>query len=168
MLLPDPSEVPVTPLCVTVHANVVPVTFDVNVMPVAVLAHIVCDDGVAVTFGNGLTVITTWGEDVPTQVTPPFVYEGVTVYVAVPAVVPEFVSVCAMLLPDPSVAPVTPLCATVHAKVAPETFEVKVMLVAVLLHIVCNDGRVTLGMGFTITTTFCVLGGHPLAVMVYT
>jgi len=146
MLLPDPSEAPATPLCATVHAKVVPKTFDVNVMPVAVLLHIVCDEGVAVTSGIGFTVITT-SVDVPEQ---PLAV-GVIEYVAVPAVVPEFVSACAMLLPEPSVAPVTSLCATVHAKVVPVTSDVKAMSVVAPLHIVCNDGvAVISGSGFTV------------------
>jgi len=71
--------------------------------------------------------------DVPEQL----LAVGVIVYVAVPADVPEFVSVCAMLLPEPAVAPVTPLCATVHAKVVPETLDVKVIVIEPP-HIVCE------------------------------
>jgi len=146
MLLPEPSEAPATPLCATVHAKVVPVTLDVNVMPVAVLLHIVCDDGVAVTLGIGFTVITT-SVDVPEQ---PLAV-GVIEYVAVPADVPEFVSVCEMLLPEPSMAPVTSLCTTVHAKVVPVISDVNVMSVVAPLHIVCDDGvAVISGNGFTV------------------
>jgi len=147
MLLPEPSEAPATPLCATVHAKVVPVTLDVNVMPVALPLHIACDDGVAVTFGVGFTVITT-SVDVPEQV----FAVGVIVYVAVPADVPELVSVWVMLLPEPSEAPVTPLCATVHAKAVPVTSDVKAMSVVAPLHIVCDDGvAVISGSGFTVS-----------------
>jgi len=136
MLLPEPDMAPVTPLCATVHAKVVPGTPDVKVIVGVEPLHIDCDGETATaTFGIGFTVIITL-VDVPEQ---PLAV-GVIMYVAVPAVVPEFVSVCAMLLPEPDVAPVTPLCATVHAKVVPETFDDKVMLAAILLHIVC-DGK---------------------------
>ena len=49
MLLPVPSKAPVAPFDITVHANVASVTFDVNVMPVALPLHIACEDGVAIT-----------------------------------------------------------------------------------------------------------------------
>jgi len=147
MLLPKLSEAPATPLCATVHVKVVPVTFDVNVMPVALPLHIACDDGVAVTFGVGFTVITT-SVDVPEQV----FAVGVIVYVAVPADVPELVSVWVMLLPEPSEVPATPLCATVHAKVVPVISDVKAMSVVAPLHIVCDDGvAVISGSGFTVS-----------------
>lgn len=59
MLLPLAAVAPDTPVCVTVHANVVPVTSPVNAIDVAVPEQIVCDDGVAVAVGLGLTVIVT-------------------------------------------------------------------------------------------------------------
>lgn len=59
MLLPLPAVAPDTPLCVTVQANVVPVTLLVRAIDVAVPEHIVCDDGVAVATGVGLTVMVT-------------------------------------------------------------------------------------------------------------
>ena len=84
-----------------------------------------------VAVGVGFTVIITL-DNVPAQI---FVV-GIIEYVAIPNVVPEFVSVCTILLPDPSEAPVTSLCTTVHAKVVPETSDVKSILVAIPLHIV--------------------------------
>ena len=76
---------------------------------------------------------------------------GVIEYVAVPSVVPELVSVCVMLLPEPSEAPATPLCATVHAKAVPVTSDVNAMSVVAPLHIVCDDGvAVISGSGFTV------------------
>jgi hypothetical protein len=58
--------------------------------------------------------------------------EGVIVYVAVPGVEPELVKVCAMVDPDPAVAPVMPDdCVTVQENVVPATLLVKLMLGAV-------------------------------------
>ena len=59
MLDPLPADAPLTPLCVTVHANVVPVTLLVRAIPLAVPEQIVCDAGVAVTTGVGFTVMVT-------------------------------------------------------------------------------------------------------------
>ena len=73
-------------------------------MPVAALLQIVCDAGVAATSGNGFTVITTT-TGVPLH--RPAV--GVIVYVAVPCAAPEVVNVCAIVVPEELLAPVTPL-----------------------------------------------------------
>ena len=78
---------PVIPaVCTTVHAYVVPATFDVKAMLGDWVLHIVCVPGVAVTLGVGFTVITAVVVD-PGQ---PLAL-GVMVYVAVPAVVFPFV-----------------------------------------------------------------------------
>ena len=106
---------------------------------------------------SGPTVITTL-VDVPLQ---EFAV-GVIVYVAAPEFVPEFVSVCAMLLPLLLDAPVTPFCDTVQAKVVPVTFDVKAIDGAVLLHIVCDDGvAVTFGVGFTVIVAVVVAERQP-------
>lgn len=75
----------------------------VSATEVAVPEHIVCDAGVAVTTGIGLTVMTTVLADPAHPVA-----VGVTVYVAVPAVVPVAVSVWDMVAPEDAVAPETP------------------------------------------------------------
>jgi hypothetical protein len=54
---PLPLLAPVTPDCTTVHAYVVPATLLVNAIELAEPVQIVCEDGVAVTTGVGLTVI---------------------------------------------------------------------------------------------------------------
>ena len=56
MLVPFPAVAPDTPLCETVHANVVPPTLLARAIDVAAPEQIVCDDGVAVATGVGLTV----------------------------------------------------------------------------------------------------------------
>jgi hypothetical protein len=76
---------------------------------VALLEQNVCELGVAVADGIGFTVtVTTIG--VPEQLAA----VGVIVYVAVPALVPVAVNVCAIEEPEPAAAPLTPDCATVH------------------------------------------------------
>ena len=103
MLAPEPALAPDVPDSATVHANVAPAGVDVNEIPVDEPEQIVSDVGVAVTVGNGLTVITT-STGVATQV--PFA--AVTVYVAVPADAPVADNVCAIEVPDPALAPETP------------------------------------------------------------
>lgn len=106
---PDPLEAPVTFVCVTVHEYVVPVTLLLKARVVDPAEQMVCAVGETVAVGIGLTVtVTTIGE--PVQA-PSF---GVMVYVAVPVVVPVVVNVCVIVDPDPVVAPVTPVCETVH------------------------------------------------------
>ena len=56
-----------------------------------------------------------------------------------------------MDVPLPAVAPVTPLCTTVHEKVAPDTLEVKAMPDADPLQISCEAGvAMAVGMGLTV------------------
>ena len=59
MVVPEEALAPVTPDCTAVHINVVPATGLLSATEVAVPLHIVCDAGVAVATGVGLTVITT-------------------------------------------------------------------------------------------------------------
>ena len=75
--------------------NVVPVTLLVNAIDGAVPEQIVCEDGVAVTTGGGLTVISTL-IDAPLH---PLAL-GVTIYLTTPAVVPVLVNVCAIVVPQ--------------------------------------------------------------------
>ena len=56
MVAPEPAEAPVTFVCVTVHAKVVPPVLLLNAIDVALFEQIVCEFGVAVAVGAGLTV----------------------------------------------------------------------------------------------------------------
>jgi hypothetical protein len=53
---PEPLEAPVTFVCTTVQAKVVPATFEDKTIPVVCPSQIVCAGGVAVATGSGLTV----------------------------------------------------------------------------------------------------------------
>ena len=55
--LPVPLDAPLAPVEVTVQLNVVPATGEVSAMDGATPLHTVCEDGVAVTAGVGLTVM---------------------------------------------------------------------------------------------------------------
>lgn len=59
ILDPEDAVAPETPDWTTVQANVVPVTLLVRATDVAAPEHIVCEPGVAMATGMGLTVITT-------------------------------------------------------------------------------------------------------------
>ena len=83
----------------------VPDTSAVSAIDVAVAEQIVCDEGVAVATGLGLTVMVTL-IGVPGQ---PAGEVGVIVYTAVPATKPVAVSDCAMLFPLLLDAPETPV-----------------------------------------------------------
>jgi hypothetical protein len=122
---------------------------------VLVPLQIVCDAGVAITDGAGLTVITTLiGK--PTQ---PFKV-GVTVYVTLPTLVLELVKTCAMLDPLPALAPLALFCDTVQLKVAPIGLEINEIPVVTPLQIVCDVGvAVTTGIGFTVIV-IVVLAAH--------
>jgi hypothetical protein len=72
-----------------------------SAMPVKVPLQMICEEGVAVTLGIGLTVTSTLME-LPTQVAA----VGVMTYLTTAAAVVEFISVWAMELPAPFVNPV--------------------------------------------------------------
>ena len=55
-MAPEPALAPLTFVCVTVHAKVAPPVLLVNAIEVAPPEQKVCDVGVAVTVGAGLTV----------------------------------------------------------------------------------------------------------------
>ena len=152
MLVPEPAVAPVTPDCVTVQPKVVPVTLLVSAMDVALPEQIVGAEGVAVAVGFGFTVIVT---EIGVPVQPPA--EGVMVYTTVPAVVPVAVSVCAIDVPEPAVAPLAPVCVTVQLKVVPEILLVSAMDVALPEQMVWVDGvAVATGTGFTVMVCDCV------------
>ena len=70
-----------------------------------------------------------------------------------------------MLVPEAAVAPETPDCTTVQAKVVPVTLLLRATEEAVPEQIVCDVGvAVATGVGFTVTTTTLGVPAHPLAV----
>jgi hypothetical protein len=80
------------------------------------------------------------------------------------------VNVCAIVDPEDAVAPETPDCTTVQAKVVPANVLVRAMDGAVPEQIVWDPGvAVATGVGFTVTSTDSGVPAHPLAVgvMVY-
>lgn len=165
IVLPEAAVAPETPVCVTVQLNAVPVVKLDNAIDVVPPEQSVCVDGVAVANGIGFTVMTTV-IGVPEQ---PFA-DGVIVYVAVPGAAPLAISDCAMLAPEPAVAPVTPVCAAVQLKVVPVTLLLKEMAVVLPEQIVCAVGvAVAAGIGFTVMVTVIGVPGQPFAdgVMVY-
>jgi hypothetical protein len=112
----------------------------------------VCEAGVAVIFGIGFTVMVTV-IGVPEH---PFAV-GVTVYVTVPAEVPEAVSACAMVDPLPALAPVAPVCEAVQVNVVPGVVELSAILVELLLQTDCVDGVATAtGVGNKVTVVDAV------------
>jgi hypothetical protein len=160
ILEPLPALAPETPVCTTVQAKVVPETLLVKAIDGATAEQIVCELGVATTLGGGFTVIATV-IGVPGH---PFAV-GVMVYTAVPALLPEFVNTCDILEPLPALAPDTPVCTTVHAKVVPETLLVNAMDGATPEQTACEDGvATTLGIGFPVIVTVMGEPWHPFAV----
>jgi hypothetical protein len=119
MLLPVPSENPeAVPLCnIAVHEKLsgVVVTVLLRARLVAVPEHMVCEGGVEVTSGSGLTVISTLMA-LPEQLAA----VGVMVYRTTAGEFVGLLSTWAMLFPVPSVKPVAvPLSNdAVHAKVS--------------------------------------------------
>ena len=95
--LPNPFIVP--PVggvwIAAVQVNVVPVTLLDKAMEDEDPEQIVCEDGVAIAAGTGLTVIST----VIVEPLHPLAL-GVTVYLTTPAAVPVLVNVCDMELPQ--------------------------------------------------------------------
>jgi hypothetical protein len=125
----------------------VPATLLVKVTEVTLPEHSVCEPGVAVTVGIGLTVtVTTIGA--PEHPAP----VGVIVYVAVPALVEVALNVCAITVPELAEAPLTFVCATVQLKVVPPVLLVRAMFVALPEQILCELGVAdTDGAGLTVT-----------------
>ena len=138
--------------------NVVPVTLLVNAIDGAVPEQIVCEDGVAVATGTGLTVIST----VIVEPLHPLAL-GVTVYLTTPAVVPVLVNVCdiedpqaeGQLLKPVIVPPVGGVrIAAVQVNVVPVTLLDKAMDDEEPEQIVREGGvAVATGRGLTVTVT---------------
>ena len=122
--------------------------------------QIVCDNGVDIAKGIGLTVmITITGRPIH-----PFA-SGVIVYVVVPVVVPVVDNIWLIVFPLPADAPDTPDWVTVHEKVAPTTLLVIPIDDDAPEHMVCDPGvAATIGIGLTVTTTFMVVPVQPLAI----
>ena len=75
---------------------------------------------------------------------------------------PVAVSACAITVPDPAVAPLTPDCETVHAKVVPVTLLVSVTVVVPPEQILCEEGvAVSVGTGLTVTVAVIAVPGQP-------
>ena len=84
---------------------------------------------------------------------------------AVPAVVPVAVRLWAIDDPEATVAPDTPDCTTVQAKVVPVTLLLSATEEAVPEHIVCDPGvAVAIGAGFTVITIVTGVPAQLLAV----
>jgi hypothetical protein len=112
---------------------------------------------------SGLTVITIVVGVVPAQA----FADGVIVYVAVCAVVDEFVNVCAIVFPDPADTPVNEaaLVLTVHVNVDPATLLVSATEVVLPEQIVVATAvAVATGIGLTITVVVIGVPGQAFAV----
>jgi hypothetical protein len=124
MLAPLPEDAPVTPLCVTVHEKVVPLTGLLNERDVPDPEQIDLLD--ATTVGRGLTLtLTTTG--VPLHPCA----RGVIVYATVPVVEAVAVRVCVIVDPVPALAPDTLELLTVQLNVVPDTLLGLVMVIEV-------------------------------------
>jgi hypothetical protein len=116
---PPEALAPLTPVATTVHSYcTLPTLFGLLKMMFAVPpSHTVNTVLLIANVGTGSTVIST-SNDAPLQ---PFAL-GVTVYVTVPCVFGDVVvKACAMVLPLPAVAPLTPVADTVQLYVVPLT-----------------------------------------------
>ena len=160
MEVPLPADAPVTPLCATVHANVVLPRLLERLIDVALPLHRACDAGVAVATGNGFTVMVTEAGVADEQE----LADGVIVYTTVPGVRPVVDNVWLIELPPPDVAPLASVCVAVQVKVVPATLLVSPMDVAEPEQIVWLAGVVvTSGIGFTVMVTVVVVPAQPVA-----
>lgn len=74
---------------------------------------------------------------------------------------PVVVSVCAMLVPEPAEAPLTPACVTVHENVVPATLLLNAIELALPEQMLCELGvAVADGTGFTVTEMVCAVPGQ--------
>jgi hypothetical protein len=149
MVAPELFEAPLTLVCETVHAKVVPPVPLLKLTVVVAPEHKLCAVGVAVIVGIGLTV-TVAVTGVPAQ--PPAL--GVIVYTAVPLLAVVAFKVCAIVVPELFEAPLTLVCETIHAKVAPPVLLLNAIEVAVPEQMLCELGvAVAVGAGLTVTVT---------------
>lgn len=140
---------PVTLVSTTVQLKLVPLTVLLKFIGSILPAQMVGLLGLADITGIGSTAtVTVIG--LPVQ---PLAV-GVTVYTAVPWLLPVAVNVSAMVAPLPFVAPLTPVGDTVQAKVVPGTKLDKAMEVVPPEHKVCEDGvAMANGTAFTVMAT---------------
>lgn len=102
-MLPEPLAASPMLVLLLVHANVAPGTLPENVIAVVCVPAQRTWLATAFTVGVGLTVIVNV-RTVPVQVTPAFVYEGVTVMVAMIGAVVRFTALKAGIVPVPLAA----------------------------------------------------------------
>jgi len=167
-ILPEPvAAMPVTvAVLFLVHAYVVPLTAPVKaIVVIAVAEQIVCEDGVAMAFGVGLTkTVAVIG--VPVQ---PFA-DGVIVKVTVIGAFVVFVSVPEMLPLPLAAMPVTvAVLSRVHAYMVPLIAPVSaIVVIAVAEQIVCDAGvAIAVGVGLTRTLIMDV-SLHPFRLVTVT
>ena len=101
---------------------------------------------------------------VPVQVPPPFVYDGVTVMVAVTGTADAFVAVNARILPEPLDDRPMEVVVLFQLYTVPGTSPVKVTCDVVdPLHTTCEETPPTVGSGFTVTfLTVAADAVHPV------
>jgi hypothetical protein len=152
MLLPEFAEAPLTPDWFTVHEKVVPLTLLVKLTEVALPEHKVCEAGVTVTTGVGLTVTLTVCA-APGQLPP--VDVGVTVYITSSELPVELIKVLLITLVV-CVVVLSPVVfgLSVAIQVYPETtLLVSVKFTAPPLQMVALFTLVIAGVGLTVTET---------------
>jgi len=168
LILPVPMPgIPVTvPVLSLVQLYVVPLTVLVNtIVVIGTPEHTVCDAGVAVATGVGLTT-TVAVMDGPVQVTPPLVKLGVMVKVTVIGADVVLVSVPRMSPPPEAGIPVTvTVLFLVQVKVVPATLPDNMIgVIATPEQAAWLAGVATaLGIGFTSTVAVMVGPAQPLA-----
>jgi len=162
IVVPFEADAPYTPPVTVpiVQLKEVPETVLVSAMFVVSLLQIVVVL-VVETFGVGLTVTV-----ILTGVPGHELAVGVTIYMTEPAVLPGFVSICAIVDPDAAVAPVIPpfIVPIVQPKVVPVTLLVSEIFVVPPLQMVVGLTVVTFGVGLTVTTILTGVPGQELAV----
>jgi hypothetical protein len=140
---------------------VVPLTLLVNEIPVEVPEQIVALVGVAVTSGDGLTVITIGG----IVLVQPAGLVATTLYVTVPAVVPVAVRTSDILFPEPDDCPEAPVAVAVQLYVVPAIELDNATEVDVPEQIEAVAGvAVPTGLGLIVTETDIGAPGHEFAV----
>ena len=145
--VPELALAPLTLVCVTVHAKVVPPVLLDRVILEAFPEQILCEVAEAVTLGAGFTVTVAVIAE-PGQL----LAVGVIVYTAVPGLEVVAVKVCAMTVPELAEAPVTLVWVTDQLKVVPATLLVRATVEVCNEQMLCEDGlAVADGIGFTVT-----------------
>ena len=149
LILPAPVAVNPIAVLLFVQLYTVPATGPVKLAVTVLPAHTVWL-ATGVTDGVGFTVmVNVFG--VPVQVTPPLLYTGVTVIVAVCKILVVLVAVKLAILPVPVAANPTVVLVLVQLKTVPATVPVKFTgAVGEPLHNTWLPGCPTVGVGFTV------------------